>query len=234
MKLKAAVSKFLTNKWTLMVVSLLALLNVIGYMVIGNFNNVFFFIILAVLIRYFSKNMTIVLGVPLILVNLFSMKRGSFSEGLEMKDDKKEKKEKADKIEKKEKKDKHDKKDKKEESVLDDITSANDKKDHFEVGRPKNGGSKIDYAATIENAYDDLNKVLGSEGMKSLTDDTQRLMKQQMELAESMKGMGSVVEKLMPMAESLKGMMKSMDSTGVNDMIKKAQATLGGAQPKTA
>ena len=70
--------------------------------------------------------------------------------------------------------------------------------------------------------------------MKSLTDDTQRLMKQQMELAESMKGMGSVVEKLMPMAESLKGMMKSMDSTGVNDMIKKAQATLGGAQPKTA
>jgi hypothetical protein len=60
MKLKAAVSKFLTNKWVLMVVSLLALLNVIGYMVIGNLNKVIFFIILAVLIRYFSKNMTIV------------------------------------------------------------------------------------------------------------------------------------------------------------------------------
>jgi hypothetical protein len=234
MKLKAAVSKFLTNKWTLMVVSLLALLNVIGYMVIGNLNNVIFFIVLAVLIRYFSKNMTIVLGVPLILVNLFSMKNSSFSEGLEMKDDDKIKKEKK---EKKEKKDMP-KKDEKDESALDDITSANDKKDHFEVGRPKNGGSKIDYAATIENAYDDLNKVLGSEGMKSLTDDTQRLMKQQMELAESMKGMGSVVEKLMPMAESLKGMMKSMDSTGVNDMIKKAQSTLGGGataeKPKTA
>jgi hypothetical protein len=226
MKLKAAVSKFLTNKWVLMVVSLLALLNVIGYMVIGNLNNVIFFIILAVLIRYFSKNMTIVLGVPLILVNLFSMKRASFSEGLEMKKEivKKEKKEKADKKEKETIKD----------TALDNITSANDKKDHFEVGRAKNGGSKIDYAATIENAYDDLNKVLGSEGMKSLTDDTQRLMKQQMQLAESMKGMGSVVEKLMPMAESLKGMMKSMDSTGVNDMIKNAQAALGGEKPKTA
>jgi hypothetical protein len=233
MKLKGAVSKFLTNKWVLMVVSLLALLNVIGYMVIGNLNKVIFFIILAVLIRYFSKNMTIVLGVPLILVNMISIKIVSFSEGLEMNDDKKEKKEKADKIEKKDKKETIEKKDKNDE--VDDITSANDKKDHFEVGRAKNGGSKIDYAATIENAYDDLNKVLGSEGMKSLTDDTQRLMKQQMQLAESMKGMGSVVEKLMPMAESLKGMMKSMDSTGVNDMIKKAQTTLGvGAQPKTA
>jgi hypothetical protein len=229
MKLKAAVSKFLTNKWVLMIVSLLALLNVIGYMVIGNLNKVIFFIILSVLIRYFSKNMTIVLGVPLILVNMISIKIVSFSEGLEMNDDKKEKNEKVEKIEKKDtsKKEKNDE--------VDDITSANDKKDHFEVGRAKNGGSKIDYAATIENAYDDLNKVLGSEGMKSLTDDTQRLMKQQMQLAESMKGMGSVVEKLMPMAESLKGMMKSMDSTGVNDMIKKAQSTLGvGAQPKTA
>jgi hypothetical protein len=160
---------------------------------------------------------------------MISIKIVSFSEGLEMNDDKKEKNEKVEKIEKKDtsKKEKNDE--------VDDITSANDKKDHFEVGRAKNGGSKIDYAATIENAYDDLNKVLGSEGMKSLTDDTQRLMKQQMQLAESMKGMGSVVEKLMPMAESLKGMMKSMDSTGVNDMIKKAQTTLGvGAQPKTA
>ena len=230
MKLKAAVSKFLTNKWTLMVVSLLALLNVIGYMVIGNLNNVIFFIILAVLIRYFSKNMTIVLGVPLILVNLFSMKRASFSEGLEMKDDKKEKKEETEKKVKKEKETL--KKEKKDE--LDDITSANDKKDHFEVGRAKNGGSKIDYAATIENAYDDLNKVLGSEGMKSLTDDTQRLMKQQMQLAESMKGMGSVVEKLMPMTESLKGMMKGMESTGMTNMIQKAQAALGGEKPKTA
>ena len=93
---------------------------------------------------------------------------------------------------------------------------------------------KIDYAATIENAYDDLNKVLGSEGVKSLTDDTQRLMKQQMQLAESMKGMGSVVEKLMPMTESLKGMMKGMESTGMTNLIQKAQAALGGEKPKTA
>ena len=226
MKLKAAVSKFLTNKWTLMVVSLLALLNVIGYMVMGKFNVAVFFIVLAVLVRYFSKNMTIVLGVPLILVNLLSMKKGI--EGF----DQKKESDNADNKDKKEPKNKKVKKDKaeKEKEEVEEVDSSNVKNDeHFEVGRAKNGSSKIDYAATIENAYDDLNKIIGSEGMKSLTDDTQRLMKQQMELTESMKGMGSVVEKLMPMAESLKGMMKNMDANGVNNMIKKAQSTLGGS-----
>ena len=56
------------------------------------------------------------------------------------------------------------------------------KKEDFEVGRRKNGAAKIDYASTIEDAYDDLNKILGSDGIKRLTDDTQGLMKQQMEL----------------------------------------------------
>ena len=43
MKLKLAITNFLTNKWVLNIVSLIALLNVIGYMIIGNFNNVIVF-----------------------------------------------------------------------------------------------------------------------------------------------------------------------------------------------
>ena len=42
MKVNSAVSKLLTNKWVLNIVSIIALLNVIGYMVIGNFDNVVF------------------------------------------------------------------------------------------------------------------------------------------------------------------------------------------------
>jgi hypothetical protein len=75
MKLKEVLSKFLTNKWVLKIVSLLAFLNIIGYIVMGNINSLVFFIILAVLIRYFSKNMIIILGVPLIIVNII---RNSF------------------------------------------------------------------------------------------------------------------------------------------------------------
>ncbi len=55
MKLDSAVSKFVTNKWVLNVVAFLALFNVIGYAMIGNINAILYFVVFAVLVRYFSK-----------------------------------------------------------------------------------------------------------------------------------------------------------------------------------
>jgi len=241
MKLKPVVSKILTNKWVLNFVSLLALLNLIGYIVIGNVTNVVLFVIIAIVVRYFSKNMIIVLGAPLLLVNLFSLKNIYSIEGLEN-----NKTSDHDEIIKKI----NDQPKKNEHPVLpgtehtedlegDNVDPANVKTDeHFEVGRTKNGGSKIDYAATIENAYDELNKVLGSDGIKSLTDDTQRLMKQQMELAKSMEGLAPLVEKMMPMAEKMQGMMQNMDSgnsgmSGIMEMAQKMAKGLGNANKST-
>jgi len=224
MKLNSTVSKILTNKLVLNIISFLALFNVIGYMVMGNFNSVIFFIILAVLVRNFSHNMIIVLGTPLVIVNLFSMRNGlmeGFKDGETTstsatdtkKDDKKNEK-------------KDDKKDDKKKPSDSQMMSGTDgdnsgvvsaaavKKDSFEVGRSKNGGSKIDYASTIEDAYDDLNKILGSDGIKRLTSDTQGLMKQQMQLAESMEGMKPLVEGMLPLIDKMKGMMSTMDGNG--------------------
>jgi hypothetical protein len=171
----------------------------------GNFNNVIFFIILAVLVRNFSHNMIIVLGTPLLIVNLFAMRNGTF-EGME-----------TNPVDDKDKKD-EDKTKKTTDSpmktgteVPDIITADAAKKEDFEVGRSKNGASKIDYASTIEDAYDDLNKILGSDGIKRLTDDTQGLMKQQMQLAKSMEGMQPLIEGIKPMIDQMNGMMKSMD-----------------------
>jgi hypothetical protein len=230
MKLNSTVSKILTNKWVLNIVSVLALLNVIGYMVMGNFNNVLFFMVLAILVRYFSKNMILVLGIPLIIVNIFAMKQTSYIEGMDN-NNKGNNNEKT-----------HDNKN--DQSVTSDSTDLSNnvissniqdkQQSGFEVGRKKSGSAKIDYAATIEDAYDDLNKILGSDGMKSLTDDTQRLMKQQMELAESMKAMTPIVEKMLPMAEQAQKMMAGMDTqgngmAGLLDMAKKMSTGLGGA-----
>ena len=226
MSLNSTVSKLLTNKWVLNIVSILAFLNVIGYMVMGNFNNVLFFIVLAFLVRYFSKNMIIILGVPLVIVNLFAMNQTYYNvEGMEnKKEEVKEEPEMENNVE--------------EPTVEEDpVVSSNvtDEKSGFEVGRKKNASSKIDYAATIEDAYDDLNKILGSDGIKNLTDDTQRLMKQQMQLAESMKSMAPMVEKMLPMAEKAKEMMSSMDKDGngmggLLDMAKKMSGNLGTQQ----
>jgi len=227
MKLKSTISEILTNKWVLNIISLLALFNVIGYMFMGKLNNVIFFIVLALLVRNFSKNMIIVLGTPLIIVNLFAMKNG-IMEGMENKSDTTTTTDTTttpptttpptttpptttppttsattttDTT--------TGTKDKKDESGV--VSAASVKKDSFEVGRSKNGGSKIDYASTIEDAYDDLNKILGSDGIKRLTDDTQGLMKQQMELAKSMEALTPLFKGMKPMIEQMKGMMNTMN-----------------------
>ena len=219
MKLNSTVSKILTNKWVLNIISFLALFNVIGYMVMGNFNNVIFFIILAVLVRNFSKNMIIVLGTPLVIVNLFAMKNG-IMEGMETGSPTTTSTTTPTTTHSTTDKSKDVDKTKKTtdlpmkpgtEAQAGIITADAAKKEDFEVGRSKNGASKIDYASTIEDAYDDLNKILGSDGIKRLTDDTQGLMKQQMQLAKSMEGMGPLIEGIKPMIEQMNVMMKNMD-----------------------
>ena len=218
MKLGSIASRILTNKMVLNVVSIIALLNVIGYVVMGDVESVAVFIVLAVLVGYFSKNMIVVLGIPLIVVNMMALKNRSYGiEGLDTmkKADDDAQMSDADK----KKKDADDKKKKTEDDKKKDanttITGANDKPaDHFEVGRAKNGGAKIDYAATVEGAYDELNKILGSEGMKSLTNDTQRLMKQQMALAESMKNIEPMMEQMGPLAAQAQKMLEGMNIGG--------------------
>jgi predicted membrane protein len=71
--------------------------------------------------------------------------------------------------------------------------------EQFEVGRRK--PHSIDYAATIEDAYGELNKLVGSDGIKQLTNDTQRLMKQQLQLAESMQSIAPMMDSLAPLMD---------------------------------
>lgn len=236
MKLNSAISKFLTNKWVLNVVAFLAIFNIIGYAVIGKLNVVLYFIVFAVLVRYFSKNMTIVLGVPLLIVNLLSLRRNMI-EGMENNDkpvnngDKKtinqitkpaaEPESKPDAVSS-------------QGLVMSSVASSEPKDNNaaqstggeqqgFEPGRRKNRGYNIDYATTIEDAYDELNNILGSDGIQRLTSDTQNLMKQQMQLAEAMGSMGKLVENIQPMVGQLQQMMGDSNNgmSGVMDLAKK-------------
>ena len=240
MKLNSSVSKFLTNKWVLNIVAFLALFNVIGYMVMGNINAVSYFIVFAVLVRYFSKNMTIVLGAPLILVNLLAIK-GNVLEGMESggtandatnpvtKPAAKKAQEKINNIV-----NKNSSGTTLTSSAASTDTTAPDnsaqstggEQQGFETGRRKNRGYDIDYATTIEDAYDELNNILGSDGIQRLTSDTQNLMQQQMQLAKAMEGMTPVIQSIAPMVQNLQGMMGQMgegkDGLGsIMDLAKK-------------
>ena len=74
--------------------------------------------------------------------------------------------------------------------------------------------NRIDAAATVEDAYDDLNKILGGEGMKNLTKDTQTLVSQQKDLTEAMKSMGPLVEQASSMMNQMGG------KNGIGSMLK--------------
>jgi hypothetical protein len=229
MNLKASLVKILTNKWVLNIVSLLAFLNIIGFLVVGNFNSVICFIVLAIIARYFSKNMIIVLGIPLLLVNLTPMK-GDFTEGLENnnteKDDTKDNSSDKDADDHKQTIKKINQQDAKTKqglaiTPLDPATPESSDEpsgDNFEVGRGKKKSYDIDYASTVEDAYDELNKILGSDGIKRLTGDTQNLMKQQMQLAESMKSMEPMIKNMAPMMKQAQEMLTNMGGDGENGL----------------
>jgi hypothetical protein len=84
-------------------------------------------------------------------------------------------------------------------------------------------GSKLDYAATLEAAYDNLDKMLGSDAIKSMSSDTQRLAKKQQQL------MGNI-EKLEPMMQKAGSMLEGLDMKKIGGMINGLQekmSTLG-------
>ena len=224
MKIPSALHNLLTNKIVLNIVCVLSALNMIGYLVTNNFTAILFFIVLAILIVQFNKNMIIVLGIPLILVNFFVALglskniEGNTTMGDATKDDSTNDGATKDNATKDNATMKTADKPAKKTgqglpiTPLDPVSSETD--EAFEVGRAKRGGSKIDYASTVEDAYDQLNSILGSEGVKRLTDDTQKLMQQQMQLAESMKGMGPMIKQLEPMMNQAKGLLEGMGGDG--------------------
>ena len=59
--IKKISNSLLKNKYTLYVIALIALLNILGYLSQQNNSAVIFFIIIGVLTTYFSENMIIVL-----------------------------------------------------------------------------------------------------------------------------------------------------------------------------
>ena len=274
MKLKSKFEKFLNNRILLNVVVIISFLNLIGYVVLNKTIAIIYFILIGLLTSFFSKNMTVVLLIPLILVNLFvaNSNKWSFSmnmfnrEGLENNTSSNTNSEtntsenstnpnrpiKNAIIAKKNSLASSTSNSKptttsssqglpmtitpmgeSEHVNMNADTSREELGESFEVGRSKKNakGYNVDYASTIEDAYDDLNKILGSDGIKRLTSDTQNLMKQQLQLAESMKSMQPLIAGMAPLMQQAQGLLGSMGDNGnlnnLADIAKKFSATLG-------
>lgn len=103
------------------------------------------------------------------------------------------------------------------------------KKDDDEKKGGVKNGNRIDYASTLEQAYDNIENIIGEDGVRGLTDQTKSLMHQQKELMNNMKEMG-------PLLKSAEGFMEQITGgggiQGITNMLQ-GFATPGGAKKNT-
>ena len=194
--------KLLQNKYVLYLVLFIAITNILGYLAIEDFKSLMVFIAICALASHFSKNMIIILGSAVLGTSIvYANSRiregmhdrndsngvsesGGVGDGFATKtqgDDGKKKKNTKEKASKK--------------------SSTADVEEDFEVKTPR-----VDYGATMEIAYDNLNKMLGEGGMKNLTKDTQGLMDQQKQLMQQLKDFAPLMEQAGSMLDKLGGM----------------------------
>ena len=187
----------LKNKYMLYFVLFIAISNILGYLSIGDDKSLMVFIGLAGLVSYFSKNMIIILGAAIVGTNVLYV-NSFFREGMETGANQNQIKRTAKKAKKKEA------------FTQKNIPSSKSKKvkpatEEEENDEADNTG-RVDYASTMEQAYDNLNKMLGEGGMKNLTKDTQGLMDQQKDLMKQLEDFAPLMEQAGNMLDKLGGM----------------------------
>jgi hypothetical protein len=89
------------------------------------------------------------------------------------------------------------------------VKKNSSKSEHF--------GPRLDYAATIEQSYQNLDNILGSDSIKQLTNDTQKLMAQQQNLFNTM-------NQMVPVLEGAQNMLKGFDM----ESLTKSLGSIGG------
>ena len=203
--------KLLQNKYVLYLVLFIAISNILGYLAIEDFKSLMVFIAVCALASHFSKNMIIILGSAILGTNiLYASSR--MREGFDTKEIKKKAEDAAkSEIEKEEKSlkksdDKKKKDKKKQDGFKGGFSSSRPAKAATEEEEDEVDSTRIDYAATMEQAYDNLNKMLGDGGMKNLTKDTKGLMDQQKELMGQLKDFAPLMEQAGSMLDKLGGM----------------------------
>jgi hypothetical protein len=216
-----SVKNMMGNSTVLYIVAGLALLNILGFLAKQNFQAVLFFLVVGLLTTYFSKNMIVVLLTSIVAANLFVMSNISFSvkEGMTNEDEDDEdtsrphdniekepkgisqqahaKKAKAS-INKAKYNAKNDAKNGVKNSLNNDTTTEG-----LAMASGEEDDDHIDYSKTLEEAYGNLENILGKDGMKDISKTTQQLMEQQKMLMENM-------DKIAPIMKSAEGFIDKM------------------------
>ena len=199
--------ELLKNQTVLYVVAFIAVMNLFGFLLTKNVDAVMFYVVLGLLTSYFSKNMIVVLLVAMVGTNLLVAHRKGFSirEGMDSEENSEENSEEKSKKNSKCKSDndchgKHVKCTKGKCVNAAGFQNMNPKKyvpgkkgdkvkpDSAEQDEEEAGEKpELDFASTLEAAYDNFDDVLDSDALKNMSEDSQRLLKKQQKLMSNMK-----------------------------------------------
>jgi len=230
------VKELLTNKVVLYIVLFLAVTNVLGYVSIQDSYSLVMFAMVAYLTTFFTKNMVVVLLTALLVTNAMKSKAIRPYLGMEGFRSKKEKNSKPKTKTKKEEElveEQEEASEEEEDANMDELVkdmvappekekykNLNSKKMHPKSLQKKNSkdddedGDFVDQAATLEAAYDNIDKMLGKGGIQNLTKETQALIGQQKEMAGSLKSMA-------PMMKEAMGVLNGMNIGSLTKMTEK-------------
>ena len=86
---------------------------------------------------------------------------------------------------------------------------------------------KIDYAATLESAYDNLDKLLSSDAIKNMSADTGRLAEKQKVLMDN-------IGKLTPIMDKASSVLNNLDMGGISGLMGGIQERLKGFNKQEA
>lgn len=243
-------SKLLTNRYFLYFMVFLAATNMLGYLVTNKTNAVIFFVLVSLLTSQFSKNMAVILLVAIITTN-FLMANKRIREGLENQTAPSLEKvsdvdpEIANALPIVKRVNTNDeiktalnsKETVESDNATMDINNTDLNKKVVEKDAPvgigetlstnKKGkseehfGPRVDYAATIEQSYQNLDNILGSDSIKQLTGDTQKLMQQQQNLFNTM-------NQMVPVLEGAQNMLKNFNMDDLTKSLGSIKGLTGG------
>jgi hypothetical protein len=249
----------LSNKYVLYAVLLFSIMHVIGYIQTGSWDALALYMAGVVVMSYFSKNMTVNLLAAMFLGNCkvcldvtsnllgkFGIGREGFKEGADQwateggqcyKVGHKMKNAEGKEIEIKCEGEKCFDNDKcKKKKTTSTFTGSGqqrspaanlDENDKDEDDSAP--GNRLDYSATLEMAYNNLDKMLGSKGMAGLTAETSKLVGQQKNLMESLNSMAPVLESAkstldnmnLPDMDKMNGLLTKMNGGGLSGLMAK-------------
>jgi hypothetical protein len=189
------VPSFLKNKYVLKFLIFMAIVNVLGYVALEEFNSMALFIVMILLSRYFSKNTSINILIAIIVTSCFTL-NNKVREGFKEKEKSKE----------------PSKKEgiplgtsptsacaKDEKMVNGECKKRTGFKNNVPPSSPaavnNNEEGEIDVAAQMEDAYVNLNKMMGDGAMKSMASETKKLVNQQQDLMNTLHSMTPTLNK---------------------------------------